>query len=531
MPSFNLVDEPWIPCELSGGHHEEQGLRFVLCEAHGIRSVWDPSPLVTVALQRLLLAVLHRCFGPPDLPAWQALWEEGRFDRTRVDAYLDRWRHRFDLFDAKWPGYQVRPLHEVVVHPAAQLSMEAASGHNPTLFDHSVDAAPRALLPAEAARYVLARQAYSIGFGKSAPFYFQDGPLTRGYSVLAHGPNLFETLMLNLLPSGRWTMESRDNDAPAWEQEQLRRPEKTGTPPRGRLDYLTWQSRRLHLIPEPDGTVRHCQVLQNLKLPDDTVDPFKTYRKDATRGWRPRLFEPARSLWRDSHILFEEARTEDKRPAVFDFLAELEQRRRRGLMRIQPVYRFAAYGFATDRGKAASVIMWREERLPLALAYLTERALLDGLRAALATAEHVATALHRSGQALARFLLAPAAAEPRAHKPDPADVRRLAQSFGLRERFWPMLEGPARRFLADLPADVRGPPGDEEYGATELPCWAETVTNAARGAFAAVAQQLDISARSLKAVVAAERVLGRGLARALEPYRVAPKPALTEADA
>ncbi|MBU0608857.1 MAG: type I-E CRISPR-associated protein Cse1/CasA, partial [Armatimonadetes bacterium] len=82
--SFNLLHEPWIPVLLSAadsagpGGQRQMGLAEVLIRAHEIREIADPSPLVTVALHRLLLAVLHRVFAPTDERAWEQLWRAGR---------------------------------------------------------------------------------------------------------------------------------------------------------------------------------------------------------------------------------------------------------------------------------------------------------------------------------------------------------------------------------------------------------------------------------------------------------------------
>ena len=68
MPSFDLVDKGWIPClRLAGNERVEMGLRDVLAQAPTLREIYDPSPLVTVSLHRLLLAILHRNFGPRTL--------------------------------------------------------------------------------------------------------------------------------------------------------------------------------------------------------------------------------------------------------------------------------------------------------------------------------------------------------------------------------------------------------------------------------------------------------------------------------
>ena len=197
--SFNLVDEKWMPCIMTNGSSCELSMLETLSKAHEIKEIFDPSPLVTAALHRLLLAILHRNFGPLSLANWIELWNQGKWDRNKLSAYFSNWHHRFDLFDEERPFYQTCEIKRAEKHPALLLAIETSSGNNATLFDHNNDLAPVALSPAEAARYLIARQAYSIGFGKSSPFYFSDSPLIRGMMVMALGDTLFETAALNLL--------------------------------------------------------------------------------------------------------------------------------------------------------------------------------------------------------------------------------------------------------------------------------------------------------------------------------------------
>lgn len=84
MVTFNLVDEPWIPCVTADGASIELGLLDTLTRAHELREMADPSPLVTVALHRLLLAIVHRLLdGPASYDAWCAVWNAGQFDSAQ----------------------------------------------------------------------------------------------------------------------------------------------------------------------------------------------------------------------------------------------------------------------------------------------------------------------------------------------------------------------------------------------------------------------------------------------------------------
>jgi CRISPR system Cascade subunit CasA len=108
-----------------------------------LQAISDSSPLVTAALHRLLLAILHRCFGPATPEDWAVLWR-GRdkgFPMDRIRSYLLAWRHRFDLFDEARPFYQTAKLRsQKRKAPASKLLPELASGNNATLFDHTCDA-------------------------------------------------------------------------------------------------------------------------------------------------------------------------------------------------------------------------------------------------------------------------------------------------------------------------------------------------------------------------------------------------------
>src|SRR5689334_9174852 len=98
-PSFNLLDKPWIPCVMADGRARELSVMDTLLQAHAVAEVVGDAPPVTVAMVRLLLAVLHRCFGPDNEGAWHALWQRGKFDPQPIDNYLAQVHPYFDLFD------------------------------------------------------------------------------------------------------------------------------------------------------------------------------------------------------------------------------------------------------------------------------------------------------------------------------------------------------------------------------------------------------------------------------------------------
>lgn len=498
-PYFNLIDEPWIPCLMPDNRFQEFGLQEVLVRAPEIREIFHSSPLVVTAVHRLLLAILHRNFGPESLAAWKELWERGSFDAQVLQQYFDRWRERFFLFHPERPFYQVPKMNDAKVHPVQLLALEAAAGNNPTLFDHHFTELPATFSPAKAASYLLARQAYSIGFGKSKPFYFSDSPLIRGYAIFVLGDNLFQTLVLNLLPVDQdRPLPRRGEDLPSWELPSPPEPDPRGNLITGYISYLTWQSRRIHLIPEGNPpVVRFCQVQQNWKLPEPApLDPFKSYRRDEKQGLIPRVLSPERAIWRDCHTLLEL----QGRPEVLASLAQ-----KKNALWVKKDFQFSITGLATEGGKAAQLILWRFERLPLPLAYLDDKDLLGELRLALEVCERAHDILQGHMKKLAELVLAPPTPS---QKPaaDRQEAARLVQSWAPSRRYWARLEAPFRHLMVELPADrVENEDGEVVYGSRSLPEWRRTVYQAAQQSFQEVAKGLQNSLRSLKALAQVER--------------------------
>jgi CRISPR system Cascade subunit CasA len=317
MPSFNLVDQPWIPCRLTNGGLVEFALRDTLRRAAEIEAITGESPMVTITIHRLLLAILHRCFGPADTSAWGGLWRVGRFDPTMVDRYLDRWRERFDLFDPERPFFQVSTLDGTKgVYPLWRALQVMAE---PLLFDHASEFKPRAVTPAEAARLLIAFQSFDYGGIKSAEtsrHFAKASPLVQRAVALVRGPTLFHTLLLNL---HKYNADDETpfpfdaaEDAPAWEHEHQTEPRERSV--RGPLDLLTWQSRRLRLLPETavDGStcVRSVVVMMGWQFPNsfdvgqgyETMVAFRPNLQAKTTGnaWIPIGFREDRALWRTS---------------------------------------------------------------------------------------------------------------------------------------------------------------------------------------------------------------------------------------
>jgi CRISPR system Cascade subunit CasA len=500
--TFDLIESPWLPCIREDGTPVELGLRQGLAHAHELRELHAESPPVTAALHRLLLAVLHRVFGPASHKEWADLWNPGRWDETALDSYLDRWRDRFDLFHPERPFYQAAD-ERVKAKSVASLIQEVASGNNPTLFDHHTDAGGLAVAPNRAARALVAVQAFGLAHpcDPSQKLYFTDGPCARGICFLVQGDCLFETLALNLLRyPDDIVMPHQADDRPAWEMDHPFQPPRTR--PRGYLDYLTWQNRRVLFAVPPASTgalVNEMTVAPGLRLDSDVRDPMKHYHQDQKRGPRPLPFVEERALWRDSAALFQLWQAEYIPPRSFDWLAALADR---GHLDQSQTRRCLALGLRAYQDR---VDFYRADRVPLPFAYLREKGLVQHLQIALDMAETASHQLWGATNTLAALLLSAESDLEDGHRPTAGDVKPLIRHWGAERPYWSRLEIPFMEAVQTLPRDPDG----------TLEQWRGAVLRAAWEAFDHVAEGLAHDPRALKAVVRASGKLAAGLAKAL----------------
>jgi CRISPR system Cascade subunit CasA len=509
MPGFNLADRGWIPCVMPDGACKEKGLKETLVRAHEIREVFDPSPLVTVALHRLLLAVLLRCYGPAKLADWKVLWRNGRWDAPGLEGYFRDWGGRFDLLDSQRPFYQQAGFAAKKETPIKRLAFEFAAQNNATLFDHSHDEERGAVPFGTAARWLVATQAFFPSAGKSETIHSKDSPCSRGATLLLQGDNLFETLCLNLLNVFMGDFPEVGRDAPAWESEAKRAPEH-GVIPAGMMDYLTLESRWVRLLPRDDG-VAGCFLAQGRGIREDLrSEPFFAYKRNE-EGLFAWMLNEHRAMWRDSHALLHLADGAPfQLPRALNRVAQLV---RDGVLDQRRCLQLHAIGQRLESGQP-TIHFWRHERLPLPLAFLNDAALLGALRAALEIAEEVGKEVGGSAWRLARLLLFP-------NKPEneplstaqKAEAQKLADHLAPGRLYWAALEVPFRDMLLRLPADRIEREGAVAYGTRLLPEWAGRTRQAGLDAFEETTRSLDRSARTLRGVAKAEARLKSSINR------------------
>lgn len=313
MSGFDLVAEPWATMVVAG-QPVEVSLADALTRAHEIDGFALDDPLEAVAmLRQVLLPVVLHALGPPKSEGeWAKLWAAGRLDAGRIGEYLDERADRFDLFHPERPFAQVAGLRtgKNEVKPVSLLLPAFATGNNVPLFTARTEAQPPALTPAAAARAVLVAQCWDTAAIKSGAF---GDPLVSGGKTTGNptgpvgqlgvtvpmGRTLAETLIMNMpiLPQGLTLA-----DRPQWDNPEPWSPrwDPAGRP-RGLLDLLTWQARRIRLVRDDDGLVRWVVLAagDRLAITPHDMEPHTAWRYDEkATAHRPVRHQPGKAAWR-----------------------------------------------------------------------------------------------------------------------------------------------------------------------------------------------------------------------------------------
>lgn len=359
-PHYDLRFEPWIPVERLDGTTDVISIRDALVGAHQIRRLSGEIPGEGLALLRLLLAFVY-CINyelgevgeKQKKERWEELRSQGCFWSDQIDEYLADYPNEFDLFDDEHPFYQIPGLAYMGEKEFDSVSELMLDVPKPEKFLFSMrspahlDALPFDL----AARYLVVAQAYNTAgikspvvgntSAKSGKAYAPKGALGTGWcgalgGIYLEGQNLFETLLLNfVLFLSNVSVIASDDYAP-WERE-VPSADTCQREPTGPVDLLTWQSRRIRLIPSEDGSCVRGVIISY----GDVLIPANKQRFEMMTGWRestqqqkklgtatvplmPVAPDTARALWRGLPGLLALADGGKLRPGVIRWMSELQ---------------------------------------------------------------------------------------------------------------------------------------------------------------------------------------------------------------
>ena len=357
-PPFNLVDEPWIRVLDAHGDTRMLNLEEVFAQAHQIKRLDGELPTQDFAMLRMLLAIGYRTLNiDPDNPlrSWAALYRTGAFDMAPIRHYLDRWRHRFDLFNAEAPFLQTPGLRNAHDTWKELHVLVPDSPIKKSIYVHRDPCEP--IGPAEAARWLVHLMSYDTA-GNKTPAVGDtrenpkktNGPGWAGAigGLYFRGDTLFDTLMFNTVATQPVTGDA------AWEGPV---PAPGGSPDPivyvGLMGTLVWPRRRVRLNTDVDAA-GNTRITGALVCNGDTFDAGLRQNEETMSAWRysegvsktkgfevyyPKLHDPSQALWRGLGGILPHTRTENettksgfdenikvatmKPPAILEFLAEL----------------------------------------------------------------------------------------------------------------------------------------------------------------------------------------------------------------
>ncbi|MFJ4320600.1 type I-E CRISPR-associated protein Cse1/CasA [Streptomyces lavendulae] len=258
-PDDCLIDRiGWVPVH-AGDVTLEVPLRRALLEGHVLDGLAAESPtLVPAILRQVLVPVVLAALDGVTAEEWADMLALGRFTDQQAEAinrYLTEHADAFRLFDTTRPFGQAAGLEHAhgAVKPVTALTCFTASGANTPLWDIERALFPQPLRPGAAVQWMLHTQCWDTGGIKGAAvgdgqakdgkvYGSQKGALSGMGVTVPVGRTLFDTIVLNL-PLG----PRAAGDKPVWEGGPAG-PQWVVRRPRGVLDWLTWQGRRIRLV-------------------------------------------------------------------------------------------------------------------------------------------------------------------------------------------------------------------------------------------------------------------------------------------
>lgn len=363
-PTFSLTRQPWITCLTTDNEVRDYSLVGVFREAPRIKEVVGELPTQSIAILRLLLAILHRTLGgPATIENWAQANDHWQGTVGQVSEYLDTFSDRFDLRHPEHPFMQVAGL----ASPKGEVSsleriVADGSADKPFQYTRTKGGLER-ISWAEAARWLIHAHAWDVSGIKTGVIgdprsnggkIYPEGTgwLGKIGAIWAQGDTLKDTLLLNLIATTAISgLTTGDEDEPFWEREplgvgtdpSLSLDKDWGVYPRGFIDLYTWQSRRVRLVGDDEDVTGVVLTYGDRMLPQNRqpYEPGTAWRysdpqtrKFKTTVYMPQEFYADRQAWRGLQSILPHAPVENTKngvpksqpPALLEWLEHLNLR-------------------------------------------------------------------------------------------------------------------------------------------------------------------------------------------------------------
>ena len=392
--NFSLWHDSWIDVIGADGMLGRVSIADCLTQAHQLRAIAAPSPLSSIGIQRLLIAIVQDIVRPASVDDVARLLVAGAFGQNLIDAFAAAHAARFGLFDEEAPFLQRPGPCEAITKgerkSAAALFVEVASASRRAWWTrHFEDMF--VVCPACAAAGMLAFPAAATAFGPGIRATLTGAGVRY---VLPSGPTLFDALARAVLAPGYQSPSAHGDPTSApWTWP----PDAISASPRkavGYLESLVFPSRTMRLIPKVCPiTCSRCGVYSRVAVAEALlgsgwyfegtwIDPFLAYYRTKQERLVPVLASGRMTAWRALAPLIAKAPIGSQRPLVVDQLAELQ---RRGAIPGQALLTFRCVGL--DVIEKASYRSWVDDTLAIPPAVLHDETLGAGLLDAVSRAQ------------------------------------------------------------------------------------------------------------------------------------------------
>ena len=505
-PNFNLWSEPWLGVERADGTVEDVSIATALADAPTLRGIYDSSPLVTVAVQRLLTAILQDALQPRSKQDLIRLWRAGRFPADKLTAFAAQFADRFDIFSAEKPFLQsaefsLTPIKGDKVKPIGYILEDRPAGSAVTHYRHAYDAQQQ-FCASCAAKGLISLPAFASSGGAGIKPSINGVP---PIYVIPGGDTLFDQLAASLLTPTFYPPTAANQDGiPWWRRENNEIGFKREVLAVGYLHGLTFPARQVRLHPkrlhQPCSRCGNsaewgvATLIFNMgesrpKTAALWQDPFAAYR--APKGdAQPLPIRPVegRAVWREFGNIFMPVEQQyGLRPRVISQLSLIEEHLPDPL-----AIPFKTVGLRTDM--KMKIFEWEESDFKLAYS------LVDNIDAAQAV-ETVLEFARVCDQTIKRVFKEHFGGDKSAEINIPIK-QRLSQSY------WDQLADPFRNFITQLAVD--------EQPLRLAQTWALDVMHDAEAVFTAALERLPAQGKTLRQRVEAERHCANALQKAFD---------------
>jgi CRISPR system Cascade subunit CasA len=138
----------------------------------------------------------------------------------------------------------------------------------------------------------------------------------------------------------------------------------------------------------------------------------------------------AKAPWRDLHALVA-AQEGTKRPDAVSFVARMVAQ---GVLERRRLHTLHVVGLASAANRAAKLLLWRHDRMPVPAAVIESVDLTDFLKRSIAIAQETAKALRDRVWRVCQLFLSPTSDQAQGRKPKPEDVSQFVDAYSDRNR-------------------------------------------------------------------------------------------------